>query len=60
MGTISLTTTRTGLGDSSTIKITTSNDPSWTTGTFKPSSTSELAAAKEAIWQEVLKQMLAL
>jgi hypothetical protein len=62
VATISIVATRSGSGPTSTITVTsgdTTNAKAWAVTPFNPTCTSELAAAKEPIWQEILRQMLA-
>ena len=63
MATISLVATRSGSGPTSTITLTsgdTTNAKAWAPIPFNPASTSELAAVKQAVWEEILRQVLAI
>ena len=63
MATISIVATRSGSGPSSTITLTsgdTTNAKGWAPAPFSPTSANDLAAVKEAVWLEVLRQMLAI
>ena len=62
MATISLVATRSGSGPTSTITLTsgdTTNAKAWAPPPFNPTVDSDLGAAKEAILQEVLRQLAA-
>jgi len=63
MATISIVATRSGSGATSTITMTsgdTTNAKAWKPPPFNPTCTSELAEVKEAVWNEILRQMLAI
>ena len=63
MGTITLTTARTGSGPSSTIVITsgdTTNAKPFVAGPINPTCESDLRGIKEAVWGEICRQMQAL
>ena len=63
MATISLVATRSGSGAASTITMTsgdTTNAKGWAPAPFNPTAESDLAAVKEAVWQEMLRQLLAI
>jgi len=60
---ITISATRTGSGPTSTIVLTsgdTTNAKAWKPAPFNPTCTSELAEVKEAVWNEILRQMLAI
>jgi hypothetical protein len=62
VATISLVATRSGTGPSSVIALTsgdTTNAKGWSRPPFNPSVESDLAAVKEAVLQEVLRQVAA-
>jgi hypothetical protein len=61
MATISIVATRSGSGPSSTITSgDTTNAKAWAPAPFNPTVESDLAAVKEAVWQEILRQVQAI
>jgi hypothetical protein len=62
MATISIVAARSGSGPTSTITLTsgdTTNAKAWAPAPFNPTAESDLAAVKEAVWAEILRQMQA-
>jgi hypothetical protein len=63
VATISIVATRSGSGPTSTITLTsgdTTNAKAWAPAPFNPTIERDLAAVKEAVWQEFLRQVQAI